>query len=149
MTLRAKGARKRRGSSPRRKEEGTVKVCPEAGRERRLMYGHLGAPARAAVNRERRAPAAGSRAFIKDAGRRFAAIPHIRPGHADLAARGTCPADPRRAPTSREGSAQGKPGKQALVVVAVKLLHAVYAMLKHRQPYNPSRLLVAPATIGS
>jgi hypothetical protein len=34
-------------------------------------------------------------------------------------------------------------------VVAVKLLHAVYAMLKHRQPYNPSRLLVAPATIGS
>jgi hypothetical protein len=25
----------------------------------------------------------------------------------------------------------------------------VYAMLKHRQPYNPSRLLVAPATIGS
>src|SRR5881628_3472475 len=105
MTLRAKGARKRRGSSPRRKEEGTVKVCPEAGRERRLMYGHLGAPARAAVHRERRAPAAGSRAFIKDAGRRFAAIPHIRPGHADLAARGTCPADPRRALTSREGSA--------------------------------------------
>src|SRR3989441_2431766 len=105
MTLRAKGARKRRGSSPRRKEEGTVKVCPEAGRERRLMYGHLGAPARAAVNRERRAPAAGSRAFIKDAGRRFAAIPHIRPGHADLAAGGTCPADPRRAPTSGEGSA--------------------------------------------
>jgi hypothetical protein len=34
-------------------------------------------------------------------------------------------------------------------VVAVKLLHALYAMLKHRQPYNPSRLLVAPATIGS
>src|SRR6266540_2195645 len=108
MTLRAKGARKRRGSSPRRKEEGTVKVCPEAGRERRLMYGHLGAPARAAVNRERRALAAGSRAFIKDAGRRFAAIPHIRPGHADLAARGTCPADPRRAPTSREGSAMAE-----------------------------------------
>src|SRR4030081_3610296 len=105
MTLRAKGARKRRGSSPRREDEGTVKVCPEVGRERRLMYGHLGAPARAAVNRERRAPAAGSRAFIKDAGRRFAAIPHIRPGHADLAARGTCPADPRRAPTSGEGSA--------------------------------------------
>src|SRR5881397_3720354 len=38
-------------------------------------------------------------------GSRFAAIPHIRPGHADLAARGTCPADPRRAPTSGEGSA--------------------------------------------
>src|SRR5437016_6281364 len=75
MTLRAKGARKRRGNSPRPKEEGTIKVCPEAGRERRLMHGHLGAPARAAVHRERRAPAAGSRAFIKDAGRRFAAIP--------------------------------------------------------------------------
>jgi hypothetical protein len=29
--------------------------------------------------------------------------------------------------------AQGKPAKQALVVVAVKLLHAVYAMLKHRR----------------
>jgi transposase len=43
--------------------------------------------------------------------------------------------------------AQGKKAKQALIVVAVKLLHAVYAMLKHRQPYNPSRLLVAPATI--
>src|SRR5258707_931257 len=108
MTLRAKGARKRRGNSPRPKEEGTIKVCPEAGREQRLMHGHLGAPARAAVHRERRAPAAGSRAFIKDAGRRFAAIPHIRPGHADLAARGTCPADPRRAPTSREGSARAE-----------------------------------------
>ena len=58
MTLRAKGARKRQGNSPRRKEEGTVTVCPEAGRERRLMYGHLGAPTRAAVNRERRAPVA-------------------------------------------------------------------------------------------
>jgi hypothetical protein len=45
--------------------------------------------------------------------------------------------------------AQGKTAKQALVVVVVKLLHALYAMLKHRQPYNPSRLLVAPATIGS
>jgi transposase len=45
--------------------------------------------------------------------------------------------------------AQGKTAKQALVVVAVKLIHALYAMLKHRQPYNPSRLLVAPATIGT
>src|SRR5437867_10333993 len=108
MTLRAKGARKRRGNSPRRKEEGTVTICPEAGRERRLIHGHLGAPERAAVHRERRAPAAGSRAFIKDAGRRFAVIPHIRPGHADLAARGTCPADPRRAPTSPEGSAMAE-----------------------------------------
>jgi len=26
---------------------------------------------------------------------------------------------------------------------------SAFAMLKHRQPYNPSRLLVAPATIGS
>jgi transposase len=41
--------------------------------------------------------------------------------------------------------AQGKKAKQALIVVAVKLLHTVYAMLKHRQPFNSSRLLVAPA----
>src|SRR4030095_13901221 len=108
MTLRANGARKRRSNSPRPKAEGTIKVCPEAGRERRLISEHLGAPARAAVHRERRAPAAGSRAFIQDAGRRCAAIPHIRPGHADLAARGPCPADPRRAPTSREGSAMAE-----------------------------------------
>jgi transposase len=39
-----------------------------------------------------------------------------------------------------------KKAKQALIVVAVKLLHTVYAMLKHRQPFNSSRLLVAPAT---
>jgi len=43
--------------------------------------------------------------------------------------------------------AQGKLAKQALIVVAVKLLHTAYAMLKHRSPYDPSRLLVAPATI--
>src|SRR5262249_51490088 len=76
---------------------------------RRLMSGHLGAPAGAAVNRERRAPAAGSRAFIQDAGRRFAAIPHSRPGHADLAARGACPADPRGALPSHERSAMAEP----------------------------------------
>jgi transposase len=46
-------------------------------------------------------------------------------------------------------TAQGKKAKQALIVVAVKLLHTVYAMLKHRRPYNPSRLLVAPPTIGT
>src|SRR5881409_3073949 len=84
MTLRARGARKCRNNSPRPKEEGTITVCPEAGRERRLIHGHLGAPVRAAVHRERRAPAAGSRAFIKDAGRRFAAIPHSRPGNLTL-----------------------------------------------------------------
>jgi hypothetical protein len=33
--------------------------------------------------------------------------------------------------------------------VAVKLLHTLYAMLKHRRPYNPSRPLVAAATIGT
>src|SRR4029453_12754710 len=65
MTLRAKGARKHRGNSPRPKEEGTVTVGSEAGRERRLISGHLGAPTRAAVHREGRAPAAGSRAFIQ------------------------------------------------------------------------------------
>jgi len=45
--------------------------------------------------------------------------------------------------------AQGKSAKQALIVVAVKLLHTLYAMLKHRRPYNPSRLLVAAATSGT
>ena len=45
--------------------------------------------------------------------------------------------------------AQGKSAKQALIVVAVKLLHTLYAMLKHRRPFNPSRLLVAAATIGT
>ena len=45
--------------------------------------------------------------------------------------------------------AQGKSAKQALIVVAVKLLHTLYAMLKHRRPYNPARLLVATATIGT
>ena len=45
--------------------------------------------------------------------------------------------------------AQGKSAKQALIVVAVKLLHTLYAMLKHRRPFNPSRLLVATATSGT
>src|SRR5437879_1830871 len=106
MTLRARGAPRRRGDSPRRKEEGTVKVCPEAGRGRRLMPARLGAPAGGPVQGERRAPAAGSRAFIKDAGRRLAVIPHDRPGHADLAVRGTRPADPRCVPAFLEGSAR-------------------------------------------
>src|SRR5438128_326616 len=144
MTLRARGARKRRGNSPRRKEEGTVKVCPEVGRERRLMYGHLGAPARAAVHRERRAPAAGSRAFIKDAGRRFAAIPHIRPGHADLAARGTCPADPRRAPTSREGSAMA----ERFVGIDVALrAHRIAVLDRDGEAVGPS-FTIAASTDG-
>jgi transposase len=38
---------------------------------------------------------------------------------------------------------QGKSAKQALIVVAVKLLHAMYAMLKRREPYDRSRLLIA------
>jgi transposase len=45
--------------------------------------------------------------------------------------------------------AQGKKPKQALIVVAVKLLHTMYAMLRDRRPYHSSRLLVAPATIGA
>src|SRR5262245_9948621 len=105
MTLRARSARRRRGNSLRRKEEGTVKVCPEAGRRRRLMLAHLGTPAGGPVHAERRAPAAGSRAFIQDAGRRLAVIPHNRPGHADLAVRGARPADPCCAPVIVEGSA--------------------------------------------
>jgi transposase len=43
--------------------------------------------------------------------------------------------------------AQGKRPKQALIVVAVKLLHTAYAMLKHRQPYDASRLLVASPSL--
>jgi transposase len=41
-------------------------------------------------------------------------------------------------------TAQGKKPKQALIVVAVKLLHTMYAMLRDRRPYNAARLLVAP-----
>jgi transposase len=41
---------------------------------------------------------------------------------------------------------QGKTAKQALIVVAVKLLHTIYAMLKHRTLYSPSRVLVASPT---
>ena len=41
-------------------------------------------------------------------------------------------------------TAQGKKPKQALIVVAVKLLHTMYAMLRDRQPYTAARLLVAP-----
>lgn len=43
--------------------------------------------------------------------------------------------------------AQGKRAKQALIVVAVKLLHTAYAMLKHRRPYDASRLLVASPSL--
>jgi transposase len=43
--------------------------------------------------------------------------------------------------------AQGKRPKQALIVVAVKLLHTAYAMLKHRRPYDASRLLVASLSL--
>jgi hypothetical protein len=45
--------------------------------------------------------------------------------------------------------AQGKTAKQALIAVAVKWLHTAYAMLKHRSPYNPSRLLASPAAVGA
>jgi transposase len=46
-------------------------------------------------------------------------------------------------------TAQGKKPKQALIVVAVKLLHTMYAMLRDRRPYNAARLLVAPmATVA-
>lgn len=44
---------------------------------------------------------------------------------------------------------QGKTAKQALIVVAVKLLHTIYAMLSHRRPYDASRLLVTPHPIGA
>ena len=46
----------------------------------------------------------------------------------------------------RRQRAQSRRAKQALMVVAVKLLHPVYGMLKHRRSYA-SRLLVAPAQL--
>jgi transposase len=43
--------------------------------------------------------------------------------------------------------AQGKCKKQALVAVMRKLLHAIYAMLKYRQPYDGAKLYhLAPAS---
>lgn len=44
--------------------------------------------------------------------------------------------------------AQGKKPKQALIAVAVKWLHTAYAMLKHRVPYDPSRLGATLATLS-
>jgi transposase len=44
--------------------------------------------------------------------------------------------------------AQGKKPKQALIAMAVKWLHTAYAMLKHRVPYDPSRLGAMPATLS-
>jgi transposase len=44
---------------------------------------------------------------------------------------------------------QGKTAKQALIVVAVKLLHTIYAMLSHRRSYDASRLLVVPTQPGA
>lgn len=41
--------------------------------------------------------------------------------------------------------AQGKKPKQALIVVAVKLLHTMYAMVRDRHVYTAGRVLVAPA----
>jgi transposase len=41
--------------------------------------------------------------------------------------------------------AQGKKPKQALLVVAVKLLHTMYAMVRDRRAYSAGRVLVAPA----
>ena len=42
---------------------------------------------------------------------------------------------------------QGKSAKQALIVVAVKLLHTAYALIQRRVHYDPSRLLVASEVI--
>jgi transposase len=39
---------------------------------------------------------------------------------------------------------QGKAPKQALIAVAVKLLHTAYALITRRAHFDPSRLLVAP-----
>jgi transposase len=42
---------------------------------------------------------------------------------------------------------QGKSAKQALIVVAVKLLHTAYALVRERAHFDPSRLLVAPEVL--
>lgn len=44
--------------------------------------------------------------------------------------------------------ARGKKPKPALIAVAVKWLHTAYAMLKHRMPYDPSRLGATLATMS-
>jgi transposase len=49
----------------------------------------------------------------------------------------------------RRKTAQGKTAKQALIAVAVKWLHTAYAMLKHRAPYDPTRLAGMPATLST
>ena len=43
--------------------------------------------------------------------------------------------------------AQGKSAKQALIVVAVKLLHTAYALIKRRVHFDPSRVLVASEVV--
>ena len=49
----------------------------------------------------------------------------------------------------RRKTAQGKTAKQALIAVAVKWLHVAHAMLKHRVPYDPTRLVGMPATLST
>ena len=49
----------------------------------------------------------------------------------------------------RRKTAQGKTAKQALIAVAVKWLHTAYAMLKHRAPYDPTRLARLTATLST
>jgi transposase len=86
---------------------------------------------------------------ISESGER-AARPHLSPVGSRIARQALYLAAVnavRRSAESRtiylRKKAQGKTAKQALIVVAVKLLHTVYAMLKHRQPFQSSRLLVA------
>ncbi len=57
----------------------------------------------------------------------------------------------RRSPQMRtlylRKRSQGKSAKQALIVVAVKLLHTAYALIKQGVHFDPSRVLVAPEVI--
>src|SRR5438093_11884792 len=99
MRLRAKHGSKRQDGSPRKQEKGNV--GPEAGRRRRLTRGSLGPPGGGPVGRDCRVPTAGSRAFIQDAGRGRASIPHGRPGYAAPAVREARPAESRLAPRWR------------------------------------------------
>lgn len=57
----------------------------------------------------------------------------------------------RRSPQPRtlylRKRSQGKSAKQALIVVAVKLLHTAYALIQRRIHFDPSRVLVAPEVV--
>ena len=156
MTLRAKGARKCRGNSPRPRPSDAelLQTIPGVGPQTAAtLLGELGALTRFTDARALVAYV-GFYPVISESGER-AATPRLSPVGSRIARHARYLAAVNAVRRSAEWrtlnlrkKAQGKKAKQALIVVAVKLLHTVYAMLKHRHPFNPSRLLVA-ATIGT